>query len=131
MPPSDPMEQWLREEPDLDLHLRKQRERVVQAVRRYQFRHKWIVRTLSTFFWTTAVGAFLMTALTHEPWLMMSGTVWLLLGAIVLLNSRLRYLELKIDGVLALLGTPDNVMPVEEPGHGAENAAKPRSAGHV
>ena len=62
---------------------------------------------------------------------MMSGTMWLLLGAIVLLHSRLRHLELKIDGVLALLGTRDKAVPVEEPGHAAENSAKPRSAGHV
>ncbi len=121
MPQSDPVEQFLREEPDLDLHLREQRERIERAVRRHQFRHKWLVRTLSTYFWTTAVVAFLLAAFLHDPSLMMSGTVWLLLGAIVLLQSRLRHLELKIDGVLALLATRDKTVPVEEPGHAAEN----------
>jgi hypothetical protein len=131
MPHSDPIEQLLREEPDLDLHLRKQRECIVQAVRRHQFRHKWLVRTLSTYFWTTAVVAFLLAGILHNQELIVSGTVWLLLGAIVLLQSRLRHLELKIDGVLALLGSRDKAVPAEEPGHDAENAAKPRSAGHV
>ena len=131
MPHSDPIEQLLREEPDLDIHLRQQRQRVVEAVRRHQFRHKWIVRTFTTFFWTTAVVAFLMATVLHNPQLVASGTVWLLLGAIVLVQSRLRHLELKIDGVLALLGSRDNAVPAEEPGHGAENAAKPRSPDHV
>ena len=131
MPHSDPIEQLLREQPDMDAHLRKQRERIVQAVRRHQFRHKWLVRTLSTFFWTTAAVAFLLAGILHNPELMVSGTVWLLLGAIVLLQSRLRHLELKIDGVLALLGSREKGVPVEEPAHAAENSAKPRSAGHV
>ena len=119
------VEQLLREEPDLDIHLRRQRERVAQLVRRHQCRHKWIVRTLSTFFWTVAVGAFLMAILAHNPALMVTGTAWLLLGAIVLVQSRLRDLELKLDGVLALLGTRDKTVPVEESGQGAKNPSHP------
>jgi hypothetical protein len=119
------VEQLLREEPDLDIHLRKQRELVAQLVRRHQWRHKWVVRTLSTFFWTMAAAAFLMMNLTHNPALMVTGTAWLLLGAIVLVQSRLRHLELKLEGVLALLGTRDKTMPVEESGQGAENTARP------
>jgi ABC-type xylose transport system permease subunit len=115
---SDPVQRLLREEPDLEIHFEQQRERIVRAIRRHQFRHKWIVRTFTTFFWTTAAGAFLMAALLHNLWLMASGTVWLLLGAVVLLQSRLRHLELKIDGVLALLGTRDKAAPVEQPRHG-------------
>jgi hypothetical protein len=122
MPDSNPIQDLLREEPDLDLHLRKQRERIVQAVRRHEFRHKWIVRTFTTFFWTSAVVALLMAGVLHNPELVASGTVWLLLGAIVLLQSRLRHLELKIDEVRALLGNREE---------GAENEAKPPPPGHV
>jgi len=126
---NNPVEQLLHDEPELDIHLRRQRERVVQLVQRHQFRHKWFVRTLSTFFWATAVEAVLLAALLHDLWLLMCGTVWLLLGTIVLFQSRLKRMELKVDGVLALLGTRDKTEPVEQPGHGAENTARPPSAG--
>jgi hypothetical protein len=131
MPQSNPIQHLLREEPDLNIHLRQQRERIVQAVQRHEFRHKWLVRTFTTFFWSTAVGAFLLAAILHNPELVVSGTVWLLLGAIILLQSRLRHLDLKMDEVLALLGSRDKAVPGEEPGHGAENAVKPQSPGHA
>ncbi len=93
------------ENKDLDNVLARQREAVMLAVRKHQFRHKWFSRTLSTLFWSLAAGGFLLAVITQNDSLMVSVIFWLVLGAIVLIGSRLKLIELKIDEILAL---PDN-----------------------
>ena len=107
---NDGNKDMLSEDKDLDLDnvLAKQREAVMLAVRTHQFRHKWFSRTLSTLFWSIAAVGYLMAVLTKNNSLMVSVIFWLVLGAIVLVCSRLRHIELKIDEMLALLDSSRN-----------------------
>ena len=93
----------LSENKDLDIALARQREAVILAVRKHQFRHKWFSRTLSTLFWSCAAGGFLMAVIIPHKTSIVGVVFWLVLGAIVLVCSRLRLIELKIDEMLALL----------------------------
>ena len=93
----------LSEDKDLDGSLARQRELVMRAVRKHQVRHKWIVRTFSTFFWSSAAAAYLLAVITQNATLIVSAIFWLLLGGIVLLHSRFRHTELRIDEVQATL----------------------------
>ena len=93
----------LSEDKDLDGPLARQREIVMRAVRRQQVRHRWIVRTFSTLFWSSAAGAYILAVITQSETLVVSAIFWLLMGAIVLLHSRLRHIELRIDEVQATL----------------------------
>jgi hypothetical protein len=105
----------LSEDKDLDGPLAKQREIVMRAVRTHQVRHRWVVRTFSTFFWSSAAGAYILAVITQSETLVVSAIFWLLLGAIVLLHSRLRHIELRIDEVQATLdGLGDSTGSLEK-----------------
>jgi hypothetical protein len=115
---------------ELDADLAGQREFVMAALRRHQFRHKWVFRTLSTFFWTSAAAAYLLAGLTRNETLLVSTIVWLLLGTLTLLQSRLRRVELKIDEVLAVLEDRKSQRPSDTSSRGeAAPSAQPRDAG--
>jgi hypothetical protein len=104
----------LSEDRELDGSLAEQRELVMRAVRKHQVRHKWIVRTFSTLFWSSAAAAYLLAVITQNGTLIVSAIFWLLMGGIVLLNSRLRHIELRIDEVQATLdGLADGTSSLE------------------
>ena len=115
MTENDSANYLLSEDKDLDGPLARQREIVMRAVWKHQVRHRWIVRTFSTLFWSSAAGAYILAVITQSETLVVSAIFWLLIGAIVLLHSRLRHIELKIDEVQATLdglggstGSPEN-----------------------
>jgi len=93
----------LSEDKHLDGPLARQREIVMRTVRRHQLRHKWFIRTLSTLFWSLTAGDCVLAVITRDLSLLTSAVFWLLIGAILLLHSRLRHIELKIDEVQATL----------------------------
>ena len=103
MTENDAANYLLSEDKHLDGPLARQREIVMRAVRRHQLRHKWFIRTLSTLFWSLTAGGCVMAVITRHPSLVPSAVFWLLIGAILLLHSRLRHIELKIDEVQATL----------------------------
>jgi hypothetical protein len=93
----------LLEEEDMEQDIQQQRKSVMESIQKHELRHKWITRTFSTLFWATAAGAWALAVIVHNESLLTATIFWLLLGAIVIIQSRLRSIELKIEEVRVML----------------------------